>query len=206
MSRFRFALAVLLMVAAPLFIAPAQAQTEWVSALRSGGHVIVIRHGATFADQADTDPFNLVNIEKQRQLTDAGRAKAKEIGQAFRDMKIPVGEVVTSMFYRAVETGRLAFGEAKPTLDVTEGGVIVSPNVNNQRTAAMRKLAATVPAPGTNLVVVSHKPNIVDAFGKDWVDSREGESSIFRPDGHGGYTFVVRVQADEWKKLAEATR
>jgi hypothetical protein len=67
----------------------------------------------------------------------------------------------------------------------------------------MRRLAAAVPAAGTNIVVVSHKPNILDAFGKDWFDVREGEASIFKPDGHGGYKFVVRVQVDEWKKLAD---
>ena len=69
----------------------------------------------------------------------------------------------------------------------------------------MRKLAGTAPPAGTNVVVVSHKPNILDAFGKDWFDIREGEASVFKPDGSGGYKFIVRVQADEWKKLAEST-
>lgn len=206
MSRFRAALtAILLAFSAPALIAPTQAQTEWLTALRSGGHVIVIRHGATYQDQADTDPFNFENVGKQRQLNDVGRAKAREIGEAFQKLKIPVGEVVTSKFYRAIETGRLAFGKATPTTDVTEGGLVVTPIVNNQRMAALRKLAGTAPAAGTNMVVVSHKPNILDAFGKDWFDIREGESSIFKPDGAGGYKFVVRVQADEWKKLADGT-
>jgi hypothetical protein len=30
---------------------------------------------------------------------------------------------------------------------------------------ALRKLAATLPAAGTNVVIVTHKPNIMDAFG-----------------------------------------
>jgi hypothetical protein len=33
-----------------------------VQALRAGGIVIVVRHGATFPDQADTDPLNFDNI------------------------------------------------------------------------------------------------------------------------------------------------
>lgn len=185
--------------------AQTQAQPEWLNSLRAGGYVIVIRHGATYMDQADTDPFNLSNVDKQRQLNDVGRAKAKEMGEAFRKLKIPVGPVVTSMFFRAIETGKLAFGSAMPTVDVAEGGPVVSPNENNRRTAALRKLAGTMPPAGTNVVVVSHKPNILDAFGKDWFDIREGEASIFMPDGNGGYTFVARVQADEWKKLADST-
>ena len=52
-------------------------------------------------------------------------------------------------------------------------------------------------------VIVSHKPNIMDAFGKDWFDLREGEASIFRPDGNGGSKFVGRVQAADWAKLAQ---
>ena len=61
------------------FIAPAHAQVDpglmdAMKALRGGGHVIVFRHGATHADQADTDPLNITNVAKQRQLNDQGRA------------------------------------------------------------------------------------------------------------------------------------
>jgi phosphohistidine phosphatase SixA len=167
-----------------------------------GGYVIVMRHGATHQDQADTDPFTLANVDKQRQLNDAGRAKAREIGAAIKKLGIPIGQVVTSQYFRAIETGRLAFGEPQPTADVTEGGQVVTPIENNRRMAAMRKLVATAPPPATNVAVVSHKPNILDAFGKDWFDVREGEISIFKPDGAGGYRVVARVQADEWAKLA----
>ena len=40
--------------------APAAAadDREIAQALRTGGLVIVVRHGATFPDQADTDPLN----------------------------------------------------------------------------------------------------------------------------------------------------
>ena len=73
----------------------------------------------------------------------------------------------------------------------------------NSHTAALRKMAGTMPPPGTNVIVVTHKPNIVDAFGKDWFDVREGEASVFKPDGSGGYKFIVRIQANEWSKLAQ---
>jgi hypothetical protein len=51
------------------------------------------------------------------------------------------------------------------------------------------------------VVLVSHKPNIMDAFGKDWFDVREGEASIFKPDGNS-YKPVARIQASDWRKLA----
>ena len=180
----------------------ASAQAEWINAVRQGGYVIVFRHGATHQDQADTDPLNPKNVAQQRHLNDAGRAKAKEIGEAFRKLRIPVGQVQSSAFNRAVETGTL-MGEVTSTVDLAEGGLVVTPIENNRRAQALRKLAATVPPAGTNIVVVTHKPNILDAFGKDWFDVREGEASVFQPGG-GGYKLIVRVQADEWSKLAQA--
>ena len=92
-----------------------------MAALKGGGYVIIMRHGATHQDQADTDPFNLANVDKQRQLNDAGRATAREIGAALKKLGIPVGEVVSSQYFRAIETARLVFGEPKPTADVSEG-------------------------------------------------------------------------------------
>jgi phosphohistidine phosphatase SixA len=182
----------------------ARAQAEWINAVRQGGYVIVFRHGATHQDQADTDPLNPKNVAQQRQLNEAGRAKAKEIGEAFRKLRIPVGQVQSSVFNRAVETGTLmGLGEVTSSLDLAEGGLVVTPIENNRRAQALRKLAATVPPAGTNIVVVTHKPNILDAFGKDWFDVREGEASVFQPGG-GGYKLIVRVQADEWSKLPQA--
>jgi len=204
MSNIRKSLAAaLLALCAFALPAHAQVQPDLISGLRAGGYVIVVRHGATNNDQADTDPFHLRNIGKQRQLTDEGRATAQEMGEAFRKLKIPVEDVITSPYFRAIETGQLAFGKAIPTVDVGEGGMIVTPRENSRRTAALRKLAGTPPAPGANTVIVSHKPNILDAFGKDWYDIHEGESSIFKPDGNGGYQFIARVEADDWKKLAD---
>jgi phosphohistidine phosphatase SixA len=180
------------------------APPEWIDGLRQGGYVIVFRHGATHPDQADTDPLNPKNVAQQRQLNDDGRSLAKSIGDAMRKLRIPVGEVQTSLFQRAVDTGiLLGLGEVKASADITEGGLVVTPNENNRRAQALRKLAGTQPPTGSNLVIVSHKPNIMDAFGKDWFDIREGEASVFKPDGNSGYKLIARIQASEWGKLAQ---
>ena len=183
---------------------PAASQVDAINNLRQGGHVIVFRHGATYSDQADTDPLNPNNVARQRQLNDDGRALAKSIGESMRKLRIPVGQVQTSMFQRAVDTGTLlGFGEVKTSPDISEGGLVVTPNENNRRTAAFRKLVGEPPPAGSNIVIVSHKPNIMDALGKDWFDVREGEASVFKPDGNGGYKLIVRIQANEWNKLAQ---
>jgi phosphohistidine phosphatase SixA len=205
----RSARIVLVMLAAAFWSLPAlgqgaPAQAEWLDALREGGHVIVLLHATTNQDQADTDPLNFGNIDQQRQLSDEGRAMAMQIGEAFTKLGIPISEIRTSMFNRAIDTGWLAFGDATPTLDLTDGGLAVTPIENDRRAQALRKRVATVPPEGTNVVLVTHRANMLDAFGKDWFDIREGEASIFKPDGRGGFLLVVRVPADAWSPLAKA--
>jgi phosphohistidine phosphatase SixA len=183
--------------------ASAQAQSADVKALaaqlKSGGYVIVFRHGATNRDQADTDPLNYENVAKQRLLSENGKQVAVQVGAAFKTLGIPVGAIYTSKFNRAVETGKLiGGGEATTTIDITEGGLVATPIENDRRAAAMRNMAATAPAAGKNTLIVSHKPNIIDAFGKDWFDIREGEASIFQPVAGGKANLVARVQAADW--------
>ena len=178
---------------------PSPSVTDVLETLRGGGYIIVFRHGATHPDQADTDPLNLDNVAKQRQLNDKGRADAKAIGAVFKAAGVPIGKSYSSRFNRAVETARLIGGkEPQATLDVSEGGQVVSPNENNRRAQAFRAIVGTAPDPGTNTLVITHKPNILDAFGKDWFEIKEGEASIFKPAGGGKYAPVARVQIDQW--------
>lgn len=200
-----------LTIAAVLLAVPALAQprptdADLAQALRAGGHVIVFRHGATHKDQADTDPLNTDNIAKQRQLNAKGEAAAKALGEAFNQIGVPVSKAITSQFNRAYQTAKLAgFNNVEKSVDVTEGGLVVTPNENDRRAAAFRKLASTVPPAGTNVVIVTHKPNTIDAFGKDWFEVKEGEATIFKPDGTG-YKVIARVQMDEWPRIAAAVK
>jgi len=202
--RLPWLLALLLISAAP----PLRAQTPSTAALlaemKQGGYVIVLRHGATNRDQADTAPLNHDNIAKQRLLSPAGKEIAQKVGESFRKLGIALGPVYTSKFNRAVETGRLmSGGEVITTLDLTEGGRVVTPIENDRRAEAFWKLVATAPPPGKNTLIVSHKPNIIDAFGKDWFNVKEGEASVFRPDGTGKTALVARFQSAE---LIQAAR
>jgi len=179
---------------------------ELAEALRAGGHVVLVRHGATFSNQADTDPFNLANVAKQRKLNDKGKELAKAFGAAIRAAGVPIGEVNTSQFNRAYETAVLAgFKDIETTADLSEGGLVVSPDENNRRAKALRDMLAKAPDKGKNVVLITHKPNIVDALGKDWFDVREGEASIFKPEG-GKYRLIARVQMDDWPKIAAAVQ
>ena len=51
------------------------------------------------------------------------------------------------------------------------------------------------------MILITHKPNILDALGKDWFDVKEGEASIFHAE-NGGYKLVARVPMDERPRIA----
>jgi phosphohistidine phosphatase SixA len=181
-----------------------EANKDIAQMLRAGGFIIVVRHGATFPNQADTDPLNFDDIAAQRNLNDKGKVLAKAFGDAVRRVGIPVGKVYTSKYNRAYETAVIAgFKDIERTADLTEGGLVVSPNENNRRIEAFHKMLGTAPQSGTNTILITHKPNIVDGLGKDWFDVKEGEASLFRPE-NGNYKLVVRVQMEEWPYIAAA--
>jgi phosphohistidine phosphatase SixA len=203
----RLAMRVVLVLAVTVLVGNAWGQSasvpEILQSLRAGGYVIVVRHGATHQDQADTDPLNLDNVAKQRHLNDKGRADAKAMGEAFQAARVPIGKSYSSRFQRAIETARLIGGKDPIlTSDVTEGGQVVSPAENIRRAQALRALIAAAPDPGTNTLIITHKPNILDALGKDWFEIKEGEASVFRPDGTGKYALVGRVQIVDWATAA----
>jgi hypothetical protein len=116
-----------------------------------------------------------------------------------------VGPVYTSQFDRAVETAKLVSGRGvTPTPDVTEGGLVVTPAENDRRAKALKAMATAKPDAGVNTLIVTHKPNILDAFGKDWFDVKEGEASVFKPDGSNNLVLVARVQPADWVRAAGA--
>jgi phosphohistidine phosphatase SixA/plastocyanin len=172
-----------------------------VTALKQGGYVIVLRHGATNPNQADTDPLHRDNIAAQRLLSPQGREIATRVGDSFRLLGIPLGKVYSSEFNRAAETAKLVGAKnVTTTPDLTEGGLVVSPAENARRAKALKGMASTPPESGVNTLIVTHKPNILDAFGEDWFDSKEGEASVFKPDGSNDLVLVARVQAADWIK------
>jgi len=216
MSRIRSLLTCLVLALLPMvaFSRAQAADTGWLESVRKGGYVIVIRHGLTTSDKtdpmanpakADSKADSMSNMAKkgtgERQLSEEGRAQAKAIGEAMHKLSIPVGVVMTSPLQLAVDTGTLlGYGTTTTNPDLGESGPALSPEENARRADAMRKLAGQRPA-DKNLVLVSHKPNILEAFGKDWSNVTEGEASVFEPDGKGGHKLIVRVKSDEWNGL-----
>jgi hypothetical protein len=69
------------------------------------------------------------------------------------------------------------------------------------RAETLRKMLAQAPDNGKNNLLITRKPNMIDVLGKDWFDTEEGETSIFKTEG-GKYRFVARLQMEARPKLA----
>jgi phosphohistidine phosphatase SixA len=184
-----------------LLASPAPSQTlrgeVLVKALRQGGYIIVMRHASSPREVPDKQTANADNLKPERQLDPAGRASAAAMGKAFRDLKIPIGGVLTSPTYRALETIRYAqFGNPQPYPELGDNGQSMQGGTAAQA-AWLQKKVTEFPK-GTNTLLVTHLPNLTGAFPQLASGLEDGESLIFGPDGKGGATLVARVKIDEW--------
>jgi broad specificity phosphatase PhoE len=173
-----------------------------LSALKQGGHVIYFRHAQTERDYADqVDPkLNLSDCETQRKLNDVGVQQAKDIGAAFTEKGIPVGDVITSDYCRAWKTADLAFGRHEknsklnflPFEDYTDAQV-------EEMKANVMPLLTAVPEQGKNTVIVGHD-DIFEAATGIYPDP-QGMAYVLTPDGNGGFELQANMLAEDWSKL-----
>jgi phosphohistidine phosphatase SixA len=166
------------------------------AALRSGGHVIMMRHATSPGQPPDKQTANADNITLERQLDAAGRASATAMGEALRRLSIPIGEVLTSPTYRARETVRYAqLGNARAYDELGDEGQSMK-IATEQRNAWLRKTVAEIPR-AANTLIVTHLPNISGAF-PDLGDMAQGEAAVFAADGKGGVRVVARIPIAQW--------
>lgn len=185
--------------------APAQplepAGPALAEALRAGGYVFLFRHAATDWSVRDAGRGNLVDCSTQRNLSDAGRADARRIGEAVRALRIPIGAVLASPFCRTRETAELAFGKAETTPRLMWPGSGAGPERMAAHREWMNALLGTPPPAGQNTVLVSHGFVASAALG---VNLAEGEAAVVRPESKRGYALVARLTPEMWEALRRA--
>jgi phosphohistidine phosphatase SixA len=184
-------------------ITPSLTGKDLTAALQRGGYVILMRHASSPLNppgpaQADPD-----NPHHERQLDEAGRASARAMGDAFHRLRIPIGQVLSSPTYRALETARLAdLGAAEPYAQLGDAGQSITPEPSGIRGGWLRGRVAQAPKVGTNTLIITHAPNIKEAFPTESAGLADGEALIFLPDGEGGASLVARVKIQDWPRLA----
>jgi hypothetical protein len=169
-----------------------------VRALRAGGFTLYFRHTATDFSQNDRGMTTYGECASQRNLSEAGRAQAREIGEMIRALKLPVGEVIASPFCRTMETGRLMFGRAEPS-PVVRG--YEGTSVANADYTKLVALLASPPLPGTLRMVTSHGNPFRAIAGPPHLG--EGEAAVLKPGGDD-FVVVARIRREDWPALRAA--
>lgn len=77
---------------------------------REGGNVFLMRHATTVPGIGDPPNFTLGNCATQRNLSDAGRAESRRVGERFRAEQVFLDSVRSSAWCRCVDTAQEAFG------------------------------------------------------------------------------------------------
>lgn len=186
--------AVLFVLAATTCAAQTLSGNALIEALQKGGYTIVMRHAASPRNPPEAP--NADNVNRERQLDETGRVTATAMGQALRDLKIPIGEVLSSPTYRALETVKLAqFGAATPVEQLGDGGQSMTASTTSQ--ADWLKARVKQPRTGTNAILVTHQPNLAAAFPEHAIGVADGEALIFHPFGQ----LAARVKIEDWPRF-----
>ena len=198
---WRFPLIFALITAMPAFSDPLSGK-GLLAALRAGGNVILMRHASSPRQAPDSTIAEPDNPQLERQLDESGRVSAQDMGKALRHLRIPVGRVLSSPTYRALETIRLAqLGVPITFPELGDSGNSMTADATGTRGAWLRAKAATPPTSGTNTVIVTHYPNIIEAYPQEAAGLADGEALILRPDQRGGAQLIARLKIGEWSSL-----
>ena len=158
-------------------------------ALKDGGQVILMRHTVTTPGVGDPPGMRIDDCGTQRNLTDAGRHHAKQIGEAMRARGIAVDKVLSSPMCRCLETARLAFGrvdESQPVASSFARSEEMPRQVREMRAVAGEKRR------GGNVVLVSHGTTILAVTG---LSTEPGEMVIVTPQGEGLFELKGKLMA-----------
>ncbi|MDJ0948845.1 MAG: histidine phosphatase family protein [Alphaproteobacteria bacterium] len=154
-------LAVALLVCGAPVPAIADDTALW-TALRSGGHVALMRH-ALAPGTGDPSGFDLADCGTQRNLSDTGRAQAARIGARFRANGIAAARVLSSQWCRCRETATLL--DLGPVEDLpTINSFFQSPERRDPQTRALKQWLAEQDLGGP-VVLVTHQVNITALTG-----------------------------------------
>jgi len=172
--------------------AAAQVDPAIVAKLREGGLVLYMRHTSTDFSQNDAAMTSYEDCAHQRNLTEKGRAEAREIGAHLKRLAVPVGQVLASPFCRTMETARLVFGQAQ-VMNEVRGGPAQSEDP--RRYDELRKLLSTPVAKGENRVISSHGNPFHAVAGPPYL--AEGEIAVVRPDGAMRFSVIARIRPQD---------
>jgi phosphohistidine phosphatase SixA len=158
-----------------------------VARLRQGGMVLFFRHADTRGEPCDRS-FRVGDRPGQRNISPAGVAQSRRIGERLRELGVPVTlPVLAGPVYRARDTAEHAFGAAHV---VVTDSLLADDFAGGRLSWVLdehRRLFSAPVARGTNRVLVGHRTPAIMVAG-DAVGGRafpEGGALVIEPLGDG---------------------
>ncbi|WP_052055699.1 histidine phosphatase family protein [Myxosarcina sp. GI1] len=171
-------------------VARAAERDIWTQMREDTGYVVLLRHAQTVSGTGDPPGFELDDCTTQRNLSQAGREQAKQIGKEFRDRNITIEQVLSSQYCRCLDTARLLdLGTVKPSPmlnSIFEDRTTVTQQVEQTRQRIFdrrQSLGVTV--------MVTHFANITEISG---VSPQEGEAVVIKSDQQGNLEVIGTIQ------------
>ena len=172
-------------------VADAGAGNELLEGLKTGGHVLMLRHAHALGT-GDPSDFKIGDCTTQRNLDDQGRDQARRIGIWLRARGVMSARVFSSQWCRSLETAQLIdLGPVTglPALNSFHG----RPRRAEPTLAALKGFLAQQPADGELIMLVTHFVNISGIAGTGVLS---GEGVVLELTGDGGYKVLGRLNFD----------
>ena len=163
-----------------------------IRALQQGGYVVYLRHADRFKGPKETlnqysTPAEYADCTRQRNLTEKGRAQAKDLGRYFKALSISFDQVLANAQCRTRDTALIAFGKAD-----------VDPRMFDP--AFVNSLMSSSPAGKSNTVLIGNDYQFQTLTG---IELGRAEAAVVKPDGRGGFVVMARLDLEDWREAAE---
>ena len=160
---------------------------EW-SALRGKGKVVLMRH-AIAPGTGDPEQFKIDDCSTQRNLSEEGRAQARQAGAEFRKRRIPIQQVLSSQWCRCLETAKLLnLGEVKP--EPALNSFFRDRSTEDALTIQTRRLIVEHQQQDGVVVMVTHQVNITALTG---IVPRSGAAVVVQANTAGDVTVIAEL-------------
>lgn len=173
--------------------------------LRSGGYTIFMRHGPVLPSTSDTRTAGAwwQDCRTTQRLGPSALPRARAIAEALTRQRVAIGELHTSEFCRAFDTG-VHLGLVAPTRNAVLNDFIVYANApaTANLPAGVRELISRNTQPRSNRIVVGHQlPE--SAVHPSLAYLPEGHTAIFKAEGNNRFHYVTSLSPGQWQWIGK---
>lgn len=178
--------------ATPVESSPQSQAAIWTTLREGTGKVVLLRH-AIAPGTGDPANFQLADCSTQRNLSEAGREQARQIGAIFRQQNISIAEVYSSQWCRCLETARLldlGTVEPLPALNSFFGDRSTKP----EQTRQVQQLIVAHRNTSGVLILVTHQVNITALTN---LVPQQGEAIVLETNPQNQIEVVGRLSIED---------